>query len=134
MIDLEALVAWFSAVNTDLAYTFVAGPRVPEFGNADVLGVVTPLEGPGLTLDGLASVASFQVRMIGREYQHTRVRKSAFQVDDALLFGVNLPDQLWGTRIQYIDRLGGEPAPVQEDELDRVAYLCSYVAHETPER
>jgi hypothetical protein len=55
-------------------------------------------------------------------------------VDDALLFGVNLPDQLWGTRIQYIDRLGGEPAPVQEDELDRVAYLCSYVAHETPER
>ena len=62
MIDLEALVAWFNAVNTDLAYTFVAGPRVPEFGNADVLGVVTPLEGPGLTLDGLASVASSTAR------------------------------------------------------------------------
>lgn len=133
MIDLDDLVTWLTAVPTELDYSFRKGPRQPEFGQADLVALVTPLEGPGLTLDGLGSVSSFQIKLVAREHQETACRKSAFQIDDALLFS-DTPGDLWGTWIQYVNRLGGEPASLEEDEHDRIAYVCSYVAHETPVR
>lgn len=133
MIDLPLLVAWLDSVDTVLDLKFVKGPRAPEFLRGDRVAVVTPLEGPGLTLEGAGSVASFQLRIVAREHDEDALRKSAFQVDEALLFG-SYPADLWGTRIQYVDRTGGEPSSLVEDEHDRVAYVCSYIAHEMPER
>lgn len=134
MIDLTLLVAWLNTVPNDLGTKFVPGPRKPEFGKADEIGVVTPLEGPGLTLDGLGSVGSFQLEIIGREHRLAVIQKAAFQIDSALLFGDTNGVTLWGTFIQYVSRTGGEPALGQEDEFSRVSYSCSYIAHETPER
>lgn len=134
MIVLTQLVAWLNAVPNELDIKFVPGPRKPEFGRADELGVVTPLEGPGLTLEGAGSIASFQVEIIGREHKLDEIQKTAFQIDTALLFGDVNGVELWGTFVQYVGRTGGEPALGQEDEFDRVSYTCSYIAHETPER
>lgn len=133
MIELPSLITWLDAITTELDLKFVKGPRAPEFLRGDRVAVVTPLEGPGLTLEGAGSVASFQIRVVAREFEEDELRKSAFQLDDALLFG-DYPANLWGTRIQYVSRTGGEPSSLQEDEHDRVAYVCSYIAHETPER
>lgn len=132
MIDYDLLIQWLNAVPTELGHRFIEGPRQPEFQLEDQVGMVTPQPGPGLTLDGLANVASFELKITAREHKQGALRRTAFALDSALLWG---PSQgaIWGTRVQYVDRIGGEPNKTQEDEHDRVAYSCSYIVHETPE-
>lgn len=132
MIDFGSLATWLSAVPTALDYDFVVGPRQPEFYRGDLVAVVSPQPGPGLTLDGLGHVPSFEIRLVAREHRRLDLYRSGHQIDKALLFA-DCPANLWGTRVQYVDRLGGEPALQQEDELDRVLCLCSYIVHEMPE-
>jgi hypothetical protein len=133
MIDPELLRVWLQEVPNDLSMEFVEGPRVPEFLRGDDIGVVTMLEGPGYTLEGSGGFGSFQLRLVARERDQDKLRRTAFQLDNALLFG-DYPVDIWGTWITSVDRTGGEPSPLQEDEHDRVAYVCSYIAHETVER
>lgn len=133
MIDLGLLIVWLDAVPTSLEYRFVRGPREPEYGRGDQVGVVTPVGGPGLTLEGAGELSGFQVKLTGREFQHDLIRRSAYEIDTALLFG-DYGTDLWGTRVQYVDRTGEPPSALQEDNLDRVAYVCTYLVHETPER
>lgn len=133
MIDLDELCQWVSALPTTLSFKVVPGPREPEFLQADLVGTITPIPGPGLTLEGSGDQSAFQVKLVAREYQGNDLQLSAFQIDTALLF-VDVPAELWGTQVQYVTRTGGAPSALQQDELDRVAYVCSYIAHETPER
>lgn len=133
MIAITPLVAWFEALALPVEFKFFPGPRVPEFGKGDRIGVVTPLAGPGETLEGIGENSSFQVALIGREHAAADLQAAAFQVDSLLLFG-DYPADLWGTFVQSVSRVGGQPSPIQEDEHDRVRYVCSYIAHETVER
>lgn len=135
MIDPAPLIVWLNAIPlpVGVSYKWVRGPRVPEFGQADLVAVVTPLEGPGLALESAANLSSFQLQLTGREFVHDTIQKAAFAIDDALVLG-DYPADLWGTRVQYVTRTGGAPAPIQEDEHDRIAYVCSYIVHEMPER
>lgn len=132
MIDIVALCAWTTAVPTELGFEFVPGPREPEYGQGDLVGVITPLEGPGLVLEGAGDRSSFQVKLVSREFQANELQRAAFAIDQALVFG-DYPAELWGTQVQFVTRTGGQPSVIQEDEHDRVAYVCSYIAHETPE-
>lgn len=133
MIDMELLAQWLSAVPTELNLRFESGPRAPEFLQADRIGLVTAFGGLGVTLEGAGDQSGFQVRLVSREFERGKLQKSASQLDQALLFG-DYPADLWGTTIQYVDRASGGPEASQEDELDRVTYACTYIAHETPER
>jgi len=133
MIDTELLVTWLAAVSTELDLGFVSGPRPPEFVNHDRIAVVTAFGGTGFTLEGAGEVSSFHLRLVSREHERAKLQKTAFQLDTALVFG-DYPADLWGTTIQYVDRSGGGPESSEEDELDRVSYVCTYIAHETPER
>lgn len=133
MIEMDQLVVWLNAVPTDLGTAFVDGPRQPEFGNADDVAVVTALGGLGLTLEGFGDQPSFQIKMVSRDHRRSVLHRSIMQIDTALLFG-DFPADLWGTRVQYVDRSAGPPESAQEDELDRVAYVCTYIVHEMPER
>lgn len=107
------------------------GPREPEFGNGDRLAVVTPLGGAGVSLEGVGDQPGFQVRMMAREFELAELKLSVYAVDRELLLGQQFPADIWGTRIQYVTRTGGGPSPLQEDEFDRVVYVCSYAVHET---
>jgi hypothetical protein len=130
MIDPALLAQWLTAVPTELNLPFVHGPRQPEFGAADRLGLIVMLEGPGETLEGVGDVRSFQVRLVTREYEREALGRAANAVDLALRFG-DFPADLWGTHIVWVNRAGGAPSELQEDELDRVAYVCTYNALET---
>lgn len=132
MIALQLLCDWLSLVPTELGHRFEPGPRQPEYGRGDKIGLVTLQPGPGLALEALADQPSFEVKMTAREFQHAKLERDVFAIDRALLFA-DYPDDLWGSRVQYVTRVGGAPAPIQEDEMDRVAYVCSYVVHEMPE-
>jgi hypothetical protein len=130
MIDAELLRVWLDAVPNELSLPFRRGPRPPEFANADRIGIVTMLEGPGERLEGAGDMASFQLRLVAREFETEKLRRSAFAIDSALRFG-DWPLDVWGTHVISVDRAGGAPSELQEDELDRVAYVCTYNALET---
>lgn len=130
MIDADLLQVWLQAIPNELNLPFKRGPRPPEYGNGDRLGIVTMLEGPGETLEGVGDVASFQLRLIAREFEVAELRRTAFAIDEALRFG-DWPSDQWGTHVVWVARAGGGPSELQEDELDRVAYVCTYNALET---
>lgn len=129
MIDDELQRAWLDAVSTDLDIEWVVGPRIPEFGNADLLGVLTPVAGPGPTLEGINTVVGFQLRMVAREHDYAKLKATAYTVHKALLFA-DVPADLWGTRVVWISTAGGDPNPEPADgrDLDRVAFTCTYLA------
>lgn len=132
MIDYDLLIEWLNAVPTELGHQFILGPRQPEFQLDDRVGLITPQPGLGLAMDGIANVAGFDLKLVAREHQHMKLRRTAFAFDAALLYG---PSQgpIWGTQVQYVSRTGGEPGSFPEDDHDRVAYICSYIVHEMPE-
>lgn len=129
MIDDEKLRVWLEAIVDDLAVPFVVGPRIPEFGRNDVLGVVTPSPGAGLVLEGISDVAGFQIRMVAREKSYVKLKASAFQIHRALVFA-DFPGSMWGTWVTSITPAGGGPVPELGDgrDLDRVAFVCTYLA------
>lgn len=130
MLDAALLRDWLNAVPLDLDVPFERGPRVREFGNADISGLVTMVPGPGELMDGVGDYSSFQVRLTSREANQEQLRKSAFQLDTALRFG-DYPADLWGTWIVSVERTGGAPSELETDEHDRVSYVCTYNAFET---
>lgn len=129
MIDDTLLAAWLENLVDELEIPYVVGPRIPEFGRADILGVVTPTPGLGLTLEGINDVAGFQIRWVARESDYGKLKISAFQTDRALMFA-DFPGQFWGTWVTSINRAGGGPTPELGDgrDLDRVAFVCTYLA------
>jgi hypothetical protein len=129
MIDADLRLAWFKELELPSSFGWFNGPRQPEYGNGDLVGLVTDLEGPGEDLEGMGDWGSFQVRLVGREFELPNLRASAFLVDSSLRFG-DYPADLWGTRIRTVTRTGGQPSVLLEDDLDRVAYVCTYLAHE----
>lgn len=129
MINDQLLCDWLSAVVDELSVPYTVGPRIPEFGRADVLGVVTPTAGPGLVLEGINTVVGFQVRWVAREKSYAKLKLSAWQTHKALLFAP-FPGSLWGTWVTSITTAGSDPTPELGDgqDLDRVAFTCTYLA------
>jgi hypothetical protein len=129
VIDDELLRGWLQGVTTTLDVPYHLGPRIPEFGRGDVLGVVTPTPGAGLALEGINEVASFQLRWVARERDYAQLKTHAYEVHRALLFA-DLPADLWGTRVIWVNAAGGGPSPENPDgrDLDRVMFTCTYLA------
>jgi hypothetical protein len=129
VIDDQLQRDWLDAVSTDLAIEWVVGPRIPDFGNADLLGVLTPVTGPGPVLEGINTVVGFQLRMVAREHDYAKLKNTANTIHRALLFA-DVPADIWGTRVVWIDVAGGDPVPEPADgrDLDRVAFTCTYLA------
>ncbi len=129
MINTQLLAQWLTtqASATALAPRIVSGPRAPEFVKADIIGLVTPLPGAGLALEGLFDYPAFQIELIGRERDQDKI-ESAFTTLDRALVWLDLPSTLWGVRVVQLDRVGGGPAATQQDEHQRISYTCSYWA------
>lgn len=129
MIDDELQRQWLDAVPTTLEIGWSVGPRIPEFGNGDVIGVVTPVSGPGPVMEAINTVVGFQIRVVARETDYAALKTSAYQIHKALLFA-NVPAQLWGGWVTSITTAGGDPAAELGDptDKDRVAFICTYLA------
>lgn len=127
MIVDQDLADWLTAVPTVLGVKFQVGPYRPEFNQADLVGLVTPTVGPGQIEDGMWDVVGFQVALVGRDRDNARLKKSAFQLDDAIIQG-DYPAALWGGWVRVAYRSGSAPSPQQLDEHQRQAWICTYLA------
>lgn len=129
MIDDELQRVWLENVVTETEVPFFVGPKIPEFGAGDVFGVLTPVSGPGPVLEGINTVVGFQIRMVARLYAYAGMKRSAWQIHKALLFA-DVPADLWGTRVIWVNTAGGDPVPDNPDgvDKDRVQFVCTYLA------
>lgn len=129
MIDDELQRQWLEAVVDELSVPYFNGPRIPEFGNGDLFGVVTPVSGPGPVLEGINTVVGFQIRWVARLHAYAALKRSVWTTHKALLFA-DVPNDLWGTRVVWVNTAGGDPVPDNPDGLDkdRAQFVCTYLA------
>lgn len=130
MISLRDLVAWHEAQTLPITFGWFPGPRQPEYGVGDNVGVVTPTAGPGDDLEGIGDWFGFQTKLIGTETQFDELQQSAMALDRILRLELAVPLDLWGTRVRAVVRSGGAPDMVQEDERDRISFVGNYLVHE----
>ena len=129
MIALKDLVEWHKTLTLPIEFGWFAGPREPEYGRGDNVGVITPGPGPGSDLEDIGDWFGFQAKLIGKEYQFDDLQKSAMELDRTLRF-LAVPADLWGTRVRAVVRSGGAPDMIQEDEFERIAFAGNYLVHE----
>ena len=129
MIDDELQRVWLESQFGELAIPWFIGPRIPEFGAADILGVLTAAPGAGLTNEGINEVASFQLRWIGRERDYQQLKRAVWAYHRTLLQAD--PSALpWGCQVIWVSPAGGGPSAENPDgrDLDRVMFTCTYLA------
>lgn len=129
MISILGLVEWHEGLALPITFGWVPGPREPEFGNGDNIGIITPGPSPGEDLEGIGDWFGFQVKLIGTEIQLGELQDAAMTVDTELRFG-QYPIAMWGAWVRAVMRSGGPPAPIQEDEHNRIAFVGNYLVHE----
>lgn len=129
MIDQQLQADWMNDLVESLigGRPFVPGPREPEFGVGDFIGVITPSLGLGLQRAGLWDVEGFQVKFVGKERDRARTNQVMSLVDRELI-EMDVPLSLWGSWITSVDRAGSPPTQLQEDEHLRIAWVCTYFA------
>jgi Domain of unknown function (DUF4082)/PKD domain len=134
-LDWQQLADWctLQLVGTDLAPEFVVGPETKKHQMPDTLGFVTPTPGAGNQTEGVVQFPTFQVRIRTLAEYVPQALAQAQILDRALLFGdwSGPGGSIWGTQILSVDRTGGGPIPLMEDDAhDRVSVVCTYFAQE----
>lgn len=129
MIELKSLVDWHQGLTLPVEFGWYAGPREPEYGRGDNVGVVTATSGPAPDLEDIGDWFGFQVKLVGQEFQYEDLQRAAMALDHELRF-LAVPADLWGARVRAVVRTGGAPEMIQEDEHNRIAFVGNYLVHE----
>jgi len=123
VIQYNLLKDWLSTIVPGL--TFRLGPDMLEM--ADRAGLVTPMQGLGLSVDGNFDRPAFQITIRGLQSQvDFTPADDANAIDKALIWG-DYPHTLWGDHVIGVSRVGGSPVP--NDVLDkgrRALWTCTY--------
>ena len=100
--------------------------RIPEM--PDRLAVVTPISGPGLTLEGLADTPGFQLRCRGRQNDPDDAEAIAYDADKRIL-AAQYPTTIGPVRLTAVTRSGGRPSLLSAtpDSGNRTEMVCTYL-------
>lgn len=134
MIDAKMLADWCTGITAgmDQAPTFKVNPgsvTIPENQFPENLGMITMMAGSGTEMDGSVRKPAFQVKIRGLDNYYSEVAAQADAVDRALMFGPW--GALWGTWIDSVEHVGGEPAPdVDDASAKRIVFVCVYIVRE----
>lgn len=127
------IITWLGTLGVGRGGTVNLPVRPGPYVDAepDRLAVVTTIPGPGQSMQGVADTGGFQLLIRGRQDPTSR-DPSAEQdalAADRLILRAPLPAEVTpGVRLMPVVRSGGRPAPVpQEDDGDRISFVCTYL-------
>lgn len=132
MLTTSDLIAWLGSLGirpggtVDVAV--FAGPWLPKM--PDEVAVVTPISGPGESLQGMADTAGFQLRIRGRQdiTGASPTGEANALAADRLILTAPLPALVGGVQLLPIQRSGGRPAPLPDpDGGDRLSFTATYL-------
>lgn len=132
MWDTAAVIDWLGSLgigrNLAVNLPLFKGPYLPD--EPDRLGLVTTIPGPGLQAEGVIDVGGFQLLIRGR--QDPKSRDSTAERDalaaDRLILRAPLPAEVApGVRLLPVNRSGGRPTPLPQEDGDRIAFVCTYL-------
>lgn len=129
MVATREICTWANAQPLTLDIPFEPGPErsQTEFGNGDLIGLVTKVPGgAGETHDGAFEEFAILVQLRARDYEYDDLEKDAGTLDAALRDIEN--KSIWGTYIRYVLRTGTVTPSFEEDE--RVSFLANYLIAE----
>lgn len=135
MINATLLAQWCQEIvsGTDQAPEFKVSPGtsviIPELQYPDNLGLVTMMSGSGTEMEGATRKPAFQLKIRGLLPYYDEIALQADMIDRQLMSGPW--GALWGTWINSVDHVGGEPAPdVDDASAQRVVFTCAYIVRE----
>jgi hypothetical protein len=131
VIDVNQLVDWCAGLVSqfDQAPVGKRGPVVPELEFPDNMLVITMMSGSATEMEDAVRKPAFQVKVRGLLEYYDQVAAQANTIDQALMVGPW--GALWGTWINSIQHVGGEPAPAVDDAAaKRITFDCTYIVRE----
>jgi hypothetical protein len=129
----RAIIDWLTALGigpdlaVDLDVPIFPGPYVPDM--PDRIAVVTTIPGPGDSMQGIADTPGFQLLIRGLQ-DPTDVDASAEEAAlaaDRLIRFAPPPALVGDTWLLPVTRSGGRPAPIPQDDGDRITFTCTYL-------
>lgn len=127
MIPVAAFDTWLHALGLDPTVQ-VYGPDQLDGvdGLADRAVFVTPNGGPGLLLEQLFDVPTYQFLVRGEQGSYGDAEALARDIDNRVVT-VALPTEIDGRRCIRVNRVGGPPAYLRRDKGRRSQFTCSYL-------
>jgi len=123
VIQTQDVVDWLNGLDPTLKA--IVGPYVPDM--PDAITSVMLVDGPGLQLEGSTDAVAYQVRCRGNQRNPQDAESRAWRVDQ-LIIDADKPALIGGNKLVDLYRLGGNPAPVQNDlDGERINFTCTYV-------
>lgn len=101
---------------------FYPGPDLPDIPERHV--VLTPVPGPGLSVEGLFDAQGWQVRSVGEQDSYDDGEALAALLDSFLRSENGR--MINGVRTVSSQRSGGSPYPLYKDDGERVHFVCNY--------
>lgn len=99
------------------------GTDLPDVPGAYIL--MSSTGGPGFNLDGAFDAKSWQARCVGQQNDYVHAEHLADIIDIAF---TSLPSsKVGGVWVTSIQRVGGAPSPLMEDDAQRTHFVCNYI-------
>lgn len=119
------IIGWLTGLGITVPL-YPGTQRIPDM--PDRIGVVTPLTGTGLSMEGLADTPGFQLRIRGAQYDPDDAETIAYDADKRIL-GAAFPATIGPVQLTAITRSGGRPAllSVTPDSGNRTEMVCTYL-------
>lgn len=127
MIATQAIADWLNAHDFGMRMKWMPGPEQLEFSVANTSATITRVGGDGLLAQGTEDDYTYLVLVRSGREQLGKLEVVADAIDTALLSVGS--EMIWGTYIQFVDRIGGPPLPEYEPP-ERVLFGAQYQIRE----
>lgn len=127
MISTKAVADWLTSQDLGMRMHWRPGPEQPEFDVNNTSATVTRNGGQGLLAEGTEDDYTLLLLVRSGREQLDKLELAADKLDRVMLAVGS--EMIWGTYVQFVDRLGAPPLPDYESP-ERVLMGAQYQVRE----
>ena len=127
MISTQAVADWLNTQSFGVKLHWRPGPEQPEFDINNTSATVTRNGGQGLLAEGTEDDYTLLLLVRSGRERLGELEVAAEAIDRVMLLVGN--EMIWGTYVQFVDRLGAPPLPDYESP-ERVLMGAQYQVRE----